>query len=62
VRVYSREKPWKVAVTPTHAGCKTWVELEPTLDTYGLAPVLARDVFAARIDRLRSIIATGGST
>lgn len=62
VRVYRRDTPWEIAMTPAQAGCKTWVDIDPPLETSGLAPVLARDVFAARIDRLRSILATGGST
>lgn len=56
VRVYHRPGPWRVAVTPEHAGCKTWVPLDPPLSTDGLRPVLPAEEFEARMARLQSLL------
>lgn len=40
VRVWSRERPTEVPVTVEQLGCKTWVELDPPLETAGLAPAV----------------------
>jgi hypothetical protein len=55
VRVYRRAEPVLLAVTPEHAGCKTWVPLDPPVPTAGLAPVLDESTFLQRMDRLRSV-------
>ena len=57
VRVYRRAEPWPVAVTPEHAGCKTWVPLADPPPTAGLVPALDDDAFARRLDDLRSALA-----
>lgn len=40
VRAYVRTEPEIIPLTPEHAGCKTWVPLEPPVRTQGLSPVL----------------------
>ena len=59
VRAYRRADPWPVAVTPEHAGCKTWVPLADPPPTSELAPALADDAFARRLDALRTALARG---
>ena len=54
VRVYRRETPFVVPITPEHAGCKTWVPLDPSLETLGVAPVLADQEYDQVMDRIRS--------
>ncbi len=56
VRVFRREQPWSLPITPEHAGCKTWVPLEPAPATAGLVPALDDEIFEERMQRLRSVL------
>jgi hypothetical protein len=47
-RVWRREPAFSIAVTPQHAGCKTWVVLKDALATSGLSPVFDDDGWAER--------------
>lgn len=58
VRVYRRGEPWLVRVTTEHAGCKTWVSLDPPLDTDGVVPVLGDQEYHRVMDQLRSLLNT----
>ncbi len=40
VRLFVRETPWVVPFDPAHAGCKTWVPLDPPPSPSRLSPVL----------------------
>ncbi len=40
VRVYRRDEPLPLAVTPEQLGCKTWVPLDPAPGTAGLCAVI----------------------
>jgi hypothetical protein len=40
VRVYRRSLPHQIVVSDHHAGCKTWVDLDPPLPTAGCTPVV----------------------
>jgi hypothetical protein len=60
-RVWSRETSFSLAVTPAHAGCKSWVVLDPPLPTSGLTPVLEEGEWSIVGDRLRSILGTRGA-
>jgi hypothetical protein len=53
VRVFLREEPWHVPITPDHAGCKTWVPLERGLSTAGMAAALSEQDFQERLEQLR---------
>jgi hypothetical protein len=57
VRVYKRDEPWRVEVTPAQLGCKSWVPLERPLDARGLTP--ARSEAEASADRARLAAALG---
>jgi hypothetical protein len=59
VRAYRLRRPWPLAVTPEHAGCKTWVLLDEPLSTNDLEPVLDEAELALRLDRLRTSIPGG---
>ena len=59
VRAYNRAEPWPVAVTPEHAGCKTWVPLADQPPTTGLTPALDDDASARRLDDLLAALARG---
>ena len=56
VRVFRSEKPERLTVTAEHAGCKTWVPLDPPVSTAGLDPVLGPGEFRSRMDRLRDAL------
>lgn len=56
VRVFHCSAPIALPVTPEHAGCKTWVPLDPPLETAGLVPVLAPDEAARRLESLRTLL------
>jgi len=58
VRVYRRSDPLAVPVTPEHAGCKTWVPLDPAISTAGLAPALSDADFRRQLDRLLDALGT----
>lgn len=60
VRVYRRDEPWRVEVTPAQLGCKSWVPLEAPLSTAGLAP--ARSEAEATADRAGLAAALGRSS
>jgi hypothetical protein len=56
VRVFRRAVPWRIAVTAEHAGCKTWVPLDPPLETAGCRPVLDLAEFTRRRDQLQAAL------
>ncbi len=60
VRVFRTAEPYTIAVTPEHAGCKTWVPLEPPRPTAGLVAVLDEAEFARRMARLATVLPSGG--
>jgi hypothetical protein len=60
LRIHRRLKPYRVGVTPAHAGCKSWVELDGPLSTTGLEPVLEPEQSHQRMHRLRTLLDSGG--
>lgn len=56
VRVYRRPEPAHLAVAPEHAGCKSWVPLDPPVDASGAVPALDEAESARRLDRLRAVL------
>lgn len=60
--VYRRARPFSVPMTPFHAGCKTWVELESALPTEGLEPALDEATRDERLRRISSILSRTSST
>jgi hypothetical protein len=60
VRVFRRDHPHRLEVTPEHAGCKTWVELDPPLATDGCAAVLGAEEFSRQRTRLQAALAAAG--
>jgi hypothetical protein len=60
-RIWRREPAFAITPAPEHAGCKTWVILDPALPLTGLTPVLDDTSWAACRDRLRSILASSPS-
>lgn len=60
VRVFRRDDPWTVEVTPAQLGCKSWVPLEHPLATAGLTPARTED--EATTDRHRLAEALGRSS
>jgi hypothetical protein len=56
VRVFRSPAPVALAVTPGHAGCKSWVPIDPPLETAGAVPVLDDEEFGRAMLRLRSTL------
>ena len=52
VRVYRRESPIEIAVSPHMAGCKSWVDLPSPQSTNGLQPVLGGDAFKQQCQKV----------
>jgi hypothetical protein len=52
IRAFRRDSLHWLAVTPEHAGCKTWVSLEPPPATGGCVPVLDAGEFSRQRARL----------
>ncbi len=46
VRVYRRSEPFEVTIQPAHAGCRTWVPLDPPAATNRVTPVLSDEDYA----------------
>ncbi len=57
VRIFRSPDPATIAVTPEHAGCKTWVMLDTALSSAGVVPVVDDEEIARRLDRIRSALA-----
>ena len=56
VRIFRNPRPATIAVTPEHAGCKTWVALDAPLSTAGLMPVVDEAESDRRMGRIRSAL------
>lgn len=54
--IYRLPRPQRIPVTDDHAGCKTWVPLDPPLSTSGVNPILEDEEFSRRITQLRSLL------
>ena len=52
-RVYRRPLPVHLPMREAYGGCKSWVELEQTLSTEGLTPVLADVDYNRQRDEIR---------
>jgi hypothetical protein len=59
VRLFRQPRPTVLTVTADHAGCRTWVPLDPPLSTAELRPVLDEEEHARRMERLRTLVAAG---
>lgn len=58
VRVFRRPEPYRIAATPEHAGCKTWVPLDEPLSTLGLGSAVGDEEHRRRMDRIQAALAT----
>lgn len=56
VRVSRLAAPVELPLSPTYAGCKSWIELEQDLPTTGAKPVLTEAEFAARVQQLHKAL------
>jgi hypothetical protein len=56
VRVYSRQECAWISISPEHAGCKTWVPLEPPIEASGVLPVLDEGESARRRSALSAAL------
>jgi hypothetical protein len=52
VRIYQRPQPVWLPSSESYGGCKSWVELEQSLGTDVLAPVLDDETFAKERDQI----------
>ena len=57
LRVFRRDRPHRRALTAEHAGCKTWVTLDPPPATNGCAPVLDAGEFSRQRTLLQAALA-----
>ena len=55
-RVYRQSKPVRLAWRDGYGGCKSWVELERSLTTTGLTPVLADSEFDSQRDEISELL------
>lgn len=56
VRVYQRAAPETIPQREIYGGCKSWVELEPSLSTAGLTPVLPDAEFDRQRDEVCDLL------
>jgi hypothetical protein len=56
VRVFHRPAPYRLEVSVEHAGCKTWVSLDPPPTTQGCEPVLDEPEFSRQRARLQTAL------
>ncbi|MCS1407198.1 MAG: hypothetical protein M2R45_00355 [Verrucomicrobia subdivision 3 bacterium] len=57
VRVFRLEHPFSVAMTGKYGGCRSWINLEMSLPTDGLTPVLTKAEFENRLAQFREVVA-----
>ena len=62
VRVFRREAPLEVEITPHMAGCKSWVDLVSPLPTEKLRPVLDDDTFEKQRHELNAVFLECGDS
>ncbi len=58
LRVHRLSHPHVLPLLKRYAGCRSWVELTEPLNTVGAMPVLGDEVFAERINKVRSRLST----
>ncbi|QOV88575.1 DUF1802 family protein [Humisphaera borealis] len=59
VRAYRLATPVTVVNSPAYAGCKSWVPLIEPVNTAGATPALDERDYAAKRDRILSVVGTG---
>lgn len=59
VRVYRKRDPSFIAITPDHAGCKTWVPLVHSIGTEGLEPAVNTTRFQSLMHWVRDTLEPG---
>jgi hypothetical protein len=57
VRVFRRDEPYRIAVSAEHAGCKTWVTLDPPPATSSCVAVLGAQEFSRQRALLQAALA-----
>lgn len=58
LRVYSMEKPQTLNVLDDYGGCKSWVELEQSVELGKLSPVLSDEAYESQANLIRQVLAT----
>jgi hypothetical protein len=57
VRVYRLPAPLELPVLASYGGCKSWIDLEPVIDTTKATPVLSDAEFATKFAAFRALFA-----
>lgn len=58
LRVYSMEKPQTLNVLDDYGGCKSWVELEQSVELGKLSPALSDEAYESQANLIRQVLAT----
>lgn len=58
LRVYSMEKPQTLNVLDDYGGCKSWVELEQSVELGKLSPILSDEAYESQANLIRQVLAT----
>jgi hypothetical protein len=53
LRVYQMEQPVTVPFIPEYGGCKSWVDIIPTVNLGNLKPVLSDEEFQRKVDEVK---------
>jgi len=56
LRVYSMETPKTLTVLEEYGGCKSWVELEQSVELGDLGPVLSDEAYESQADLIRQAL------
>ncbi len=59
IRAYRLAEPVQVAVHPSYAGCKSWVDLQTPISLKGARPVMADALFEERLAQFNARLSTG---
>lgn len=59
IRAYKADPTPRIAMTPEHSGCRSWVPLEEPIWTEELAPVVEKSESDPRMVRIRSLSGRG---
>jgi hypothetical protein len=56
VRVFRLPLPLKISMRADYGGCKSWVDLDATIETKGAQPVVTDREFNAKLERFRTAL------
>jgi hypothetical protein len=61
-RVHHLQQRVELPMLPSYGGCKSWIELDPSISTEGSVPVLSDSAFESKLERVRESLVQSAAT